>query len=162
MYDNAPIISGKNWKYVSRYFMCARSFTPLSQFFGDKVGSSVLGTFGFVCTELPNPDVELQTRIIKLPIENKSDYKSIYKAYNDKGVKDGINEVVLIYEERRNLFGRPKACFHVAIYRTGTWSEFFEAVKNYSAHEFIWPRPLILFQPSSTNIFPTSRNIFSI
>src|SRR6266536_1546407 len=155
MTETPELTAGINfpWKYIIGYFMCVRSFIPLTKFFGDKVGPSVLGTFGMVYAELPNPDVESQQRIISLPIKHKSDFKSMSKAYIDSGIKNGTNELVLLYEHRRNLFGRPKACFHLAIYPTGTWDTFFEAVANYASQEFKWPRPLIFFQPLASNVF---------
>jgi hypothetical protein len=162
MTDTTELTAGINfpWKYVEGLFMCVRSFTPLTEIVVDKVGASVLGTFGVVNAELPNPDVQSHQRILSLPIKHKSDYKSISRAHIDSGIKSGTNELVILYEHRRNLFGGPKACFHVAIYPTGTWNNFFEAVANYKAQEFEWPRPLILYQPSPTNIFPTTKNIF--
>lgn len=162
MTDTTELIAGINfpWKYVEGLFMCVRSFTPLTKIVVDKVESSVLGTFGFVNAELPNPDVQPSQRIISLPIKNKSDYKSISRAHFDTGIKNGTHELVIIYEHRRNLFGGHKACFHVALYATGTWNYFFDAVANYKSQEFKWPRPLILYQPSTTNIFPTTKNIF--
>jgi len=148
------------WKYVERLFMCVHSFSPLSEINFDKVGDSVLGTFGFINAELPNPDVQIHERIISLPIKHKSDYKSISGAHIDLSLKNGTNELVIIYENRRNILGRPKACFHVAIYPAGTWNRFFEAVSNYKVQEFVWPQPFVLYQPSATNIFPKTRNIF--
>ena len=163
MTNTTQLTAGINfpWKYIEKYFMCVRSFTPLVEILGDKVGHSSLGIFGFVKAELPNPDVELKGRILSLPIKHKSDFKSISRAFLDSGIKDGTNELVILYEHRRNLFGRPKPCFHLAIYPSGTWESFFEAVNNYKVQEFKWPRPLILYQPSNTNIFPTTKNIFS-
>jgi hypothetical protein len=149
------------WKNITGFFMCVRSFTPFVEILGDKVGASILGAFGVVNAELPNPDVEPQQRILSLPIKHKSDFKSISRAYMDSGIKNGTNELIILYEHRRNLFGQPKACFHLAIYPTGTWNSFFAAVSNYKAQEFLWPSPLILFQPSTTNIFPKTKNIFS-
>lgn len=162
MTNSPQLMAGINfpWKYIAGHFMLVHSFTPLTQIIGNKVRASILGTFGIVNAELPNPDVESQQRILSLPIKHKSDFKSISRAHIDSGIKKGTNELVIIYEYRRNLFGRPKACFHVALYPIGTWNTFFEAVSNYKTHEFKWPRPLILYQPSSTNIFPTSKNIF--
>ncbi|HVA97957.1 MAG TPA: hypothetical protein VNG53_03600, partial [Bacteroidia bacterium] len=136
------------------------SFTPLSQISGDKVGASILGTFGIANAELPNPDVQPSQRIVSLYIKNKSDFKSISRAHTDSGIKNGTNELIILYEHRRNLLGRPKACFHVALYPNGIWNNFFDAVQNYKAQEFKWPQPLILYQPSSTNIFPATKNIF--
>jgi hypothetical protein len=163
MTNSSQLTAGINfpWKYVTGYFMKVHSFTPLTQFFGDKVGSPILGKFGIISAELPNPDVESNQRILALPIENKSDFKSISKAYLDSGIINGANELILVYENRRNLFGRPKACFHFAIYPDGTWIKFFEAVSKYASQEFKLPNPLILFQPSVSDIFPTSKNIFT-
>ena len=120
-----------------------------------------MGSYGFVTAELPNPDVEPSQRIITLPIKHKNDYSSIYKAFIDTGVKTGTNELVLVYEHRRNLFGRHKACIHLAAYPKGTWNTFFEAVTNYAAKEFQWPIPLFLFRPSTTRIFPNTLNDLS-
>jgi len=163
MTNSSQLTAGINfpWKNITGYFMQVHSFIPLTQFFGDKVGSPILGKFGIISAELPNPDVDSNQRILSLPVEHQSDFKSISKAYLDSGIKSGVNELILVYEDRRNLFGRPKACFHFAIYPSGTWTIFFEAVSKYATQDFKWPRPLILFQPSATNIFPTSKNIFT-
>ncbi len=163
MTNTTPLTAGINfpWKYIKEFFMCVRSFDPMVEINGDKVGSPTLGIFGIVNAELPNPDVEPQERILSLPIKHQSDYKSLTRAHIDKGVKNGTNELIILYENRRNLIGQPKACFHVSIYPTGTWNSFFEAVTNYKAQEYRWPRPLILYQPSSNNFFPTTENIFS-
>jgi hypothetical protein len=163
MSDDVTLIAGKSfpWKVISGYFLRVDSLTAFSNIAGDEVGSPILGNYGLVNAELPNPDVELNQRIISLPVEHKSDFKSISRAYNDKGVIDGTNELVLLYEHRKGLFGGRKPCFHIAGYRTGTWESFFEAVENYSASQFKWPTPLFLFQPSSTNVFPLTTNIFS-
>lgn len=162
MTEETELTAGMNfpWKYIEGLFMCVRSFTPLTQITGEKVGDSVLGTYGFVKAELPNPDVKTSQRTISLPIKNKSDYKSISRAHIDSGIKNGTNELVILYEHRRNLFGRTKACFHVALYPTGTWNKFFDAVADYKSQEFTWIKPLLLYQPSSSNIFPATKNIF--
>lgn len=164
MTANSQLTAGINfpWKYIAGYFMCVRSFSPFTELIGDKVGPSILGTFGMIYAELPNPDVETEQRILGLPIKHKSDYKSISRAYYDTGIKDGTNELVLLFEPRKNIWGQQKASFHIAMYPSGTWNKFFEAVNNYAAKEFKWPRPLILFQPSSTNVFPSTTNIFSL
>lgn len=148
------------WKYINFLFMRVDSFIPLARIDADTVGDSIMGTYGIVTAELPNPDVKPEQRIIKLPVMNKSDYKSISRAHIDSGIKNGTNELVIIYENRRNLFGGLKASFHVALYPSGTWNGFYQAVTNYKSQEFIWPRPLILYQPSNTNIFPATKNIF--
>jgi hypothetical protein len=160
--ESPELTAGINfpWKYIEGLFMLVRSFTPLTQIVFDKVGTSVLGTFGVVNAELPNPDVQPSQRIVALPIKNKSDYKSISRAHIDSGIKNGTNELIIIYEHRRNLLGGPKACFHVALYPSGTWNKFFDAVDNYKAQEFKWTQPLMMYQPSSTNIFPSTKNIF--
>jgi hypothetical protein len=162
MTDIPELTAGINfpWKYAEGLFMCVRSFTPLTKIEGDKVGTSVLGTYGFITAELPNPDIEQLRRILSFPIKNKSDYKSISRANIDSGLKNGANELVVLYEHRRNLLGGWKPCFHVAVFRTGTWNIFYEAVANYKSQEFRWPNPLLLYQPSSNNIFPATKNIF--
>jgi hypothetical protein len=57
--------------------MRVRKFLPLATLNGDKV-SGVLptGLCGFIYAELPNADVEPEQRILAIPIQNKSDYKS--------------------------------------------------------------------------------------
>ncbi len=163
MTNTTQLTAGINfpWKYIAGYFMCVRSFTPFSEILGDEVRPPILGAFGVINAELPNPDVEPNERILSLPIKHKSDFKSISRAFLDSGIKDSTNELVILYQPRRNLFCRPKACFHVAIYPTGTWKSFFEAVNAYQAQEFKWPRPLILYQPSTNKFFPSTKNIFS-
>lgn len=162
MENETQLTAGINfdWKYIKFLFMRVNSFIPLARIDVDTVGDSIMGTYGIVTAELPNPDVKPEQRIIKLPILNKSDYKSISRAHTDSGIKNGANELVIIYENRKNLFGGHEASFHVAIYPSGTWNDFYKAVANYKSQEFIWPRPLILYQPSNTNIFPTTKNIF--
>ena len=99
-------------------------------------------------------------RIVSLPIKNKSDYKSISRAHIDSGIKNGTNELIILYEHRRNLLGGLRPCLHVALYPSGTWNKFFDAVANYTSQEFKWTNPLILYQPSSSNVFPSTKNIF--
>jgi hypothetical protein len=83
---------------------------------GDKVGTSVLGTFGLVNAELPNPDVQPSTdELYALPIKNKSDYKSISRAHIDSGIKNGTNELIILYEHRRNLLGGLQTLFSCCI-----------------------------------------------
>jgi len=162
MTDDFTLTAGVHipWRSIEGFFMCVRSFTRLAQVSGPKVGGSVLGTYGVAQAELPNPDVDPHKRMLSIPIKNKSDYKSFFSAHLDTGVKSGDNELVILYEHRKNLLGGRRPCFHVAIYPTGTWNNFFQAVANYQAQEFKWPRPLILYQPSPTNVFPTTKNIF--
>jgi len=162
MAESPELTTGINfpWKYIEGLFMLVRSFTPLTQIVGDKVGTSVLRTFGVVNAELPNPDVQPSQRIVSLPIKNKSDYKSISRAHIDSGIKNGTNELIILYEHRRNLLGGLRPCLHVALYPSGTWNKFFDAVANYTSQEFKWTNPLILYQPSSSNVFPSTKNIF--
>ena len=92
-----------------------RKFIPISDIDGDTVGSAEMGVYGFIHAELPNPDVDPEQRIIRLRIENNSDYKSISRADLDSGVKSGANELVILCEyQTRGLFGRLKPCIHVA------------------------------------------------
>ena len=162
MAESPELTAGINfpWKNIEGFFMLVRSFTPLTQIVGDKVGTSVLRTFGVVNAELPNPDVQPSQRIVSLPIKNKSDYKSISRAHIDSGIKNGTNELIILYEHRRNLLGGLRPCLHVALYPSGTWNKFFDAVANYTSQEFKWTNPLILYQPSSSNVFPSTKNIF--
>jgi hypothetical protein len=157
------LIAGKSfpWQDIAGYYLRVRSFTPFTAVSGDKVGSPLLGAYGLVLVELPNPDVDSQQRAVTLPIEHRSDYKSVYRAHLDSGIKAGTNEVIILYEHRRGFLGRRKPCFHVAAYPTGTWQRFFDAVSNYGPREFQWPEPLFLFQPSSKAAFPAASNIFS-
>ena len=118
--------------------------------------------YGTIEAELPNPDVDPGQRIVLLPIEHKSDYKSVYRAHLDRGVESGANELIVLYEYRRGLFGRRKPCIHVACYPAGTWQGFFDAVDKYASSEFRWPQPLFLYSPSPSGPFPaTTKNLFS-
>ena len=149
------------WQNIAGFYLCIRSFAPYASISGDKIGSPMLNTYGVINAELPNPDVDEEQRIISLPIKHKSDFRSLSRAHLDAGVKSGDNELVILYEHRTGLFGGQKACFHVAAFPDGTWQTFYEAVESYSAKEFRWPKPLFLFQPSSTAPFPPSSNLFS-
>lgn len=156
------LVAGQNvpWKWMHGHFTKVVSFTRLAQFLGEKIGESVMGTYGFVDVELPNPDVSTDKRVISLPIKNKSDYRSLHMAYTDRHVKDGSFEVHLGYEHRRTLLGGFKPCFHIAVYPVGTWQAFYDLVDAYRPKEFTWPKPLFMFQPSNTQVFPMSNNIF--
>lgn len=159
----SELVAGKNlpWKYIAGFYLRLVSFLPVAKMTGDRVGPATLGAYGLVQAELPNPEVELQQRILTLPVENKSDYKSLYCAHLDSGIKTGTNELVLLYEYRRGFFGGRRPCFHVAAYPTGTWNRFFDAVDKYASHQFQWPIALFLYQPSPTSVFPAKANIFS-
>ena len=163
MNDGSSLIAGKSfpWHEIAGYYLRVQSFTPFAEISGDKVGSPLLGAYGLVLVELPNPDVDSQQRTVTLPIEHRSDYKSVYRAHLDSGIKAGTNELIMVYEHRRGLFGRRKPCFHVAAHRTGTWQRFFDAVSNYTPNEFQWPEALFLYQPSSKAAFRATSNIFS-
>jgi hypothetical protein len=150
------------WENINGYYLCVRAFLPFADIAVDKVGSPVMGMYALINAELPNPDVNPEQRIVQLPIEHKSDYKSLYGAHLDSGVKSGANELIIMYEHRRGLFGRRKPCIHVACYPAGTWQSFFDAVEKYASAEFRWPQPLFLYQPSPNTLFPTTtRNLFS-
>jgi len=163
MNDASSLIAGVDfpWQNIAGYYMCVRSFTPFADVSGDNVGAPVLNKYGLVYAELPNPDVDEEQRTLCLPIEHKSDYKSFSRAHLDNEIESGINELVVLYEHRKGLFGGKKPCFHIAAFPEGTWETFFEAVDKYSASEFKWPKPLFLFQPSSNIAFPQTTNIFS-
>ncbi len=97
------------WKYIDGYYLRVRLFTRFAEMEGDSVGSGVLGVYGVINAELPNPDVNPEQRIVSVPIEHKSDYKSVYRAHLDSGVKSGANELVVVYEHRRGLFWQTQA-----------------------------------------------------
>ena len=159
----SELVAGKNfpWEYVAGFYLRLHSFVRLAEVSGERVGPATFGIYGLVGAELPNPDVEPEQRIVTLPVENKSDYKSLYLAYLDSGIKAGTNELVLLYEHRRGIFGGRKPSFHVAAYPAGTWQRFFEAVQKYTPDQFRWPKALFLYQPSHTTAFPASSNLFS-
>jgi hypothetical protein len=156
-------IAGKQfpWEQITGYFLRLESLIAYTPVTGEKVGRAQLGSFGLVRAELPNPDVEPQQRIVVLPVENKSDYKSLYRAHLDSGIKEGTNELVLMFENRGGFFGGRKPSFHVAAYPVGTWNDFFKSVENYTSDQFKWPKALFLYQPSNTIVFPASSNLFS-
>lgn len=162
MNDASSLIAGIDFpiQHIAGYYMLVKSFTQYANINGDEVYAPILNKYGLISAELPNPDVDEKQRIIILPIEHKSDFKTLYRAHLDTGVSSGIHELVILYEHRKALFGGRKACFHVAAFLEGTWQTFFEAVNNYAATEFKWPKPLFLFQPSSTAPFPLTTNIF--
>ena len=155
------------WESIAGYYMRVHKFLPLAELNGDNVsGALPTGVCGFIYAELPNPDVESEQRIVSLPIEHESDYKSVYQAHFDSGVKSGENELVVLYEHRRGVFGGRKPCIHVACYPAGTWQGFFNAVDKYASGEFRWPEPLFLYAPSPNSPFPATtkgltKNLFS-
>ncbi len=146
------------WELIDGLFMRVRKFLPLATLNGDKV-SGVLptGLCGFIYAELPNPDVEPEQRVLAIPIQNKSDYKSISNAHLDRGVKSGANELIILYEHRRGLFGGRKPCIHVAGYPAGTWQTFFDAVDKYASAEFRWPPPHFVYAPTAWRVFPPTK-----
>jgi hypothetical protein len=162
--ENSGLIAGLSFplEYIAGYYMRLHTFTPLAELVLDNVGPpGLMGAYALANVELPNPDVEPHQRIITLPIKHKSDYKSLYRANIDSGVKAGTNELVLLYEHRRGFWGGLKPSLHVAAYPAGTWSSFFEVVSHYAVDQFRWPVALFLYQPSSTQAFPSRGNIFS-
>ena len=134
---------------------------PFAKVSGDEIGPAILGAYGLAKAELPNPDAQPDQRIITLPIEDKSDFKSLFRAHLDSNVKEGLTELVVLFENRKGFFGGRKPSFHVAAYPTGTWKGFFDAVANSTPDQFRWPKALFLYQPSSTTVFPASSNIYS-
>ena len=162
--ENSGLIAGINFpvEYIVGYYLRLHRFIELTTFVLGKVGPpALMGEYGLAEVELPNPDVEPHQRIITLPIKQKSDFKSLYCANIDSGVKDGTNELVLLYENRRGFFGGLKPSLHVAAYPAGTWNGFFEAVSRYASDKFKWPDALFLYQPSDLKVFPASGNLFS-
>jgi hypothetical protein len=147
------------WEWIAGYYMRLHKFMPLAKIEGDTVGPrSVLG-YGYINAELPNPDVEPEKRIVSIRIENKSDYKSVFRAQLDSGIKSGVNELIILYQHRPGLFGKHKPCIHVAGYPAGTWQGFVEAVDRYASGEFRWPPPLFLYAPTTWHVFPPTKNL---
>lgn len=146
------------WEQINGFFLRFDSFIQWADVDGDRVGPALMGAFGIVNAELPNPDVAPAQRLITLPIHHKSDYKSVFRAQLDGGVRDGTNELVLLYEHRRGLFGGKRASLHIAAFPAGTWRKFFDAVSRYESKRFHWPSALFVFQPSKTQVF-SSANI---
>jgi hypothetical protein len=159
----SELIAGKNfpWEYIAGYYLRVHSFMPFAKVAGEQIGPAMLGAYGLLKAELPNPDVQSDQRILTLPVEDKSDFKSIFRAHLDSGVKEGTNELVVMFENRKGFFGGRKSSFHVAAYPAGTWKGFFDAVSNSTSDQFRWPKALFLYQPSSTVAFPAATNIFS-
>ena len=160
--EGQSLIAGKNfpWEYITGFYLRLTLFTPFAVINVDTVGSKSLGAYGLAEAELPNPDVEPNQRVVTLPIEQKSDYKSLYRAHLDSGVSAGTNELVIVHENKRGFLGGRQPSLHVAAYPNGTWLGFFEAVTNYRSEDFRWPEPLFLYQPSSTQVFPSTRNLY--
>lgn len=147
-------------KAIANLYMLVGNFTAFANLIGNKITNPLIGVYGVVDVELPNPDVEKSQRVIRINIKNKSDFKSLSRAHLDKGLQQGENELILLYEHRRTLFGGILPGFHLALYPNGTWMEFFKAVDAYKSQEFTWPKPLTCFQPSDLRVFPPTTNIF--
>ena len=157
MSDTPKLIAGISfeWRHIAGYYLRVRSFTKLAKVEGDHVvgSKSPLG-YGWIKAELPNPQVDLEQRIVTLPVERKNDYIALCRAHFDSGVTSGANEFVVLYDHHQGLFGRRKSCIHLACYPTGTWQRFFDAVDKYASHEFRWPEPLFFYRPSALVPFP--------
>lgn len=149
------------WENISGFYMRFVSMINFASLEGDRVGSPTLGSYGQAEMELPNPDISAQQRLITVFIKTKGDYKSICRAQLDRGVRDGSNELVVVYEHRRGFFGGAKPGLHIAAYPAGTWEKFFDAVSHYKSQDFVWPSALYLFQPTTTRVFPAKSNLFS-
>ena len=147
------------WEWIAGLHMRLRKFMPLVKIDGDIVGPRTILGYGFINAELPNPDVQPEQRIISLRIQHKSDFKSISNAHLDRGVRSGANELIILYEHRRGLFGTPKPCIHVAGYPVGTWQGFVDAVDRYAPAEFRWPPPLFVYEPTDWRVFPPTKGL---
>jgi hypothetical protein len=98
------------WEWIAGYYMRVRKSIPFATIEGDTVGPPTVIGYGYIIAELPNPEVHPEQRIVCLKIQHKSDFKSISNAHLDRGVKSGANELIILYEHRRGLFGTPKPC----------------------------------------------------
>ncbi len=161
---NNKLLAGKDfpWEYVAGFYLLFSNLMSFAEVAGHTVrGNKVFGAYGVATVELPNPDIDANQRMLMLPIENKSDFKSIVYAQLDSGVTEGTNELILLFENRKGWFGGRKPSLHVAAYPTGTWLKFFEAVTNYNGADYQWPNALGLYQPSGVAAFHSSRNLFT-
>jgi len=124
--EGEQLVAGKSfpWEYITGFYLRLTNFTPLATIDGDTVGSTAMGAYGLASVELPNPDVEPNQRVVMLPIEQKSDYKSICRAHLDSEVNAGTNELIVLYENRKGFLGRRQPSLHVAAYPNGTWHSF--------------------------------------
>ena len=157
------LVAGKDfpWEYITGFYLLFSKLYEFAEVAGHLVrGNKFLGAYGVASVELPNPDIDANQRMLRLPIENKSDFKSIVYAQLDSGVKEGANELILLFENRKGIFGGRKPSLHVAVYPTGTWLKFFEAVTNYGGADYQWPNALGLYQPGDVVAFRASRNLF--
>lgn len=159
----SELIAGKNfpWEYISGFFLRVHNFLPFSKIEGDKVGPAMLGAYGLLKAQIPNPDVPPEQRIISLPIESKADYKSLFRAHLDSNVQAKLLELVVLFENRKGFFGGRKPSFHVAAFPEGTWRRFYEAVVDSRSDKFQWPNALFLYQPSNVCVFQSAKNLFS-
>lgn len=149
------------WDNIGGHVLRLERFLPFATMVGDTVKGVSIGSFGEAVVELPNPDVTPEQRLLELPIEHQSDFKSLYRASLDSGVRAKTNEIVLLYELRRGLFGGKRPCLHVACYPTGTWSGFFDSVSRYASNEYKWPNALFTYRPGNTIVFPSvAPNLF--
>lgn len=149
------------WENISGFCLRFVRLVPLTDLKGDTVGPLILDAYGMATMELPNPDLAPHQRLITVPIQAKADFKSIYRAQLDGGVREGSTELVVVYEHRRGFFGGPKPGLHIAAYPIGTWKKFFEAVSNFKSQDFVWSPAIFLYQPTATRAFPAKNNLFS-
>ena len=161
--SSVPPSAGRDfpWDPIAGLYMRVRDFIRYAKVEGDTVGPAMFGKYGSIYAELPTDDVGPEQRIVAIPIENKGDYKSVFRAHLDSGLKSGVHELVVMceYQTRTGLFRKQlQPCIHVAGYPAGTWQGFFDAVKRFAPAEFHWPPPLFLYSPPvltlPTNPFP--------
>lgn len=163
--ESSPLIVGKQFprKYVQDYYLLVHHLTQFAEVEGDKVDRAVAGAYGLLEVELPNPDVDEKTRRLLLPIENKKDYLALSRMILiDRRVVAGDNEVVVLCHPSRGVLGRPKPSIYAAMYERGVWRRFYEAVDAYSAQEYRWPKPLVLYKPGDLPVFPQPSNILHV
>jgi hypothetical protein len=157
-------IAGKSfpWEYVTGAVLRVSRFVDFTTL--DGIARAVAmqgGAYGLLLAEVPDPDRTPDERLISVPIEHRSDCKSLSRAQMDFGVLAGETELVAVYENRRGWFGRKKASLHIAAFSTGTWNKFLDAVACEKAQEFSWPNALFLFQPGRVQLFQAQTNLFS-
>ena len=147
-------------KQLDGLYMRLDKFMALATLDGDTVGCKFIGAYGLAVVEVSNTDVEPDERLVTLPFEHVSDYKSVHRAYQSRGIKSREEELILFYEHRTGLFGSRKPSIHVGAFLQGTWIAYMEYVARYEAKKFAWPDALFHYQPTSLPAFNGPNNIF--
>ena len=154
-------MAGKSfpWKYIDGYYLRVRLFTRFAEMEGDSVGSGVLGVYGVINAELPNPDVNPEQRIVSVLIEHRATTSPCTGRILILASSQEPMSWSLCTSTGEAYFGRRKPSIYVACYPAGTWQGFSNAVEKYASAEFRWPEPFFLYAPSPNAPFPPLRKV---